>query len=51
MRRLIARFLQDESGATLIEYGLMASLIGIAIMGALQAAGSKPLSTLSPAAR
>ena len=47
MRRLIALFVQDESGASLIEYGLMASLIGIAIMGAVQGTASKPPSTLT----
>jgi pilus assembly protein Flp/PilA len=29
---LFRRFLRDESGATAIEYGLMASLIGVAII-------------------
>lgn len=28
----ILRFLQDDSGATAIEYGLLASLIGIALI-------------------
>ena len=30
---MIWRFLKDESGATAIEYGLIASLIGLAIVG------------------
>ena len=42
MKKYIARFLKDISGATAVEYGLMASLIGIAIMGALQATATKP---------
>ena len=32
MTKLVARFAKDESGATAIEYGLIAALIGIAIM-------------------
>jgi len=30
--QLFARFLKDESGATAIEYGLIAALIGVAIV-------------------
>eukprot|EP01037_Dinobryon_pediforme_P008248 gene8249-8332_t len=37
MKTLFARFVKDQSGATAIEYGLIASLIGVAIIGALQA--------------
>ena len=29
---LISRFLQDESGATAIEYGLIAALIGVGLV-------------------
>ena len=32
MRRLLLRFWQDESGATAIEYGLIAAAIAIAII-------------------
>ena len=32
MSKLVASFLNDESGATAIEYGLIAALIGVAIM-------------------
>jgi len=32
MSKLIARFVKDESGATAIEYGLIAALIALAIM-------------------
>jgi pilus assembly protein Flp/PilA len=35
MRRLIALFIKDRSGATAIEYGLIAGLIGVVIIGAL----------------
>lgn len=33
--KLFARFAQDESGATAIEYGLIAALISVAIIGAV----------------
>jgi len=32
MSKLVARFAKDESGATAIEYGLIAALIALAIM-------------------
>lgn len=32
MPRLVSRFIQDESGATAIEYGLIAALIALAII-------------------
>ncbi|MCA0277041.1 MAG: Flp family type IVb pilin [Proteobacteria bacterium] len=32
MSKLIARFVKDESGATAIEYGLIAALIAVAII-------------------
>lgn len=35
-----ARFLKDESGATAIEYGLIAALIAVAIIGAVGALGN-----------
>ena len=35
----IVRFLKDESGATAIEYGLIAALIAVAIIGAVTAVG------------
>jgi len=36
----IVRFLKDESGATAIEYGLIAALIAVAIIGAVSAVGT-----------
>jgi pilus assembly protein Flp/PilA len=33
MSKLFARFLKNESGATAIEYGLIAALIAVAIIG------------------
>ena len=32
MSKLVARFVKDESGATAIEYGLIAALIAVAII-------------------
>ena len=32
MKTLFARFAKDESGATAIEYGLLATLIGVALI-------------------
>jgi pilus assembly protein Flp/PilA len=32
MSKIFARFVKDESGATAIEYGLIAALIALAIM-------------------
>ena len=40
MKNLFSRFVQDESGATAIEYGLIAALIAVVIIAALQAVGS-----------
>ena len=45
MKSLFARFAKDQSGATAIEYGLMASLISVAIIGAVQTVGTKLTST------
>ncbi|MFD1253184.1 Flp/Fap pilin component [Devosia equisanguinis] len=36
---IFARFAQDESGATAIEYGLIAALISVGIIVAAQALG------------
>ena len=40
-----ARFMKDESGATAIEYGLIAALIAVAIIGAVTALGGGISST------
>ncbi len=37
---LIARFVRDESGATAIEYGLIAALISVVIITAVTAVGN-----------
>ncbi|WP_024588467.1 Flp family type IVb pilin [Aliihoeflea sp. 2WW] len=39
MKNLLKRFKNDESGATAIEYGLIAALIGVMIIGAAGAVG------------
>lgn len=41
MTNLFKRFASDESGATAIEYGLIASLIAVAIIAALQTLSTK----------
>ena len=38
--KLVARFLKNESGATAIEYGLIAALISVAIIGGASAVGN-----------
>ena len=38
---MLARFLKDESGATAIEYGLIAAGISVAIIAVVQGLGSK----------
>jgi pilus assembly protein Flp/PilA len=40
MSRFISRFLSDESGATAIEYGLIAALISVVIVTALTTIGT-----------
>jgi len=40
MSRIVA-FLKDESGATAIEYGLMAACISVVILVSLNSVGSK----------
>ena len=41
MKNLVSRFAKCESGATAIEYGLIASLIGVAIISAVTTTGTK----------
>lgn len=40
MKKLIARFVKDESGATAIEYGLIAAGIALAIIAVVNNLGS-----------
>ena len=39
MSNLFSRFVRDESGATAIEYGLIAALIAVVIIGTLTLIG------------
>jgi pilus assembly protein Flp/PilA len=40
MKSVFTRFLKDESGATAIEYGLLAALISVVIIGTVKVAGT-----------
>jgi pilus assembly protein Flp/PilA len=39
MKTLLARFARDNAGATAIEYGLIAALVGVAIVAGASALG------------
>jgi len=41
MKTLFARFMKDESGATAIEYGLIAGLISVVVITAVTTVGTK----------
>jgi len=41
MRNLVNSFIKDESGATAIEYGLIAALIAVAIIAVVGTIGTK----------
>jgi pilus assembly protein Flp/PilA len=47
MNALLHRFLKDESGATAIEYGLIAAGIAAAIIAVVQGLGSRLSTTFS----
>ena len=47
MDNLFARFVRDESGATAIEYGLIAALIAVVIIGAVQVVGTNLSTTFT----
>jgi pilus assembly protein Flp/PilA len=40
MRQLFKQFISEDHGATAIEYGLIAALIAVVIIGALQVVGT-----------
>jgi pilus assembly protein Flp/PilA len=46
----ITRFLRDESGATAIEYGLIAALIAVAIIAAVELVGTNLTTTFNTVA-
>ena len=41
MKTMFKNFVSDESGATAIEYGMIAALVAVVIIGALTTMGSK----------
>jgi pilus assembly protein Flp/PilA len=47
MKNLFARFAKDESGATAIEYGLIAALVAVVIIAALTALGTSLTETFN----
>jgi pilus assembly protein Flp/PilA len=47
MKNLVSRFVRDESGATAIEYGLIAAGIAVVIITAVNALGTKLTSTFT----
>jgi pilus assembly protein Flp/PilA len=50
MFQSLRKFVRDESGATAIEYGLIASLIAVVIIAALSNVGNKLTITFTKAA-
>jgi pilus assembly protein Flp/PilA len=47
VKHLFGKFLRNESGATAIEYGLIAAGISVAIITVVQGLGTKLTSTFS----
>jgi pilus assembly protein Flp/PilA len=47
MRAILKNFISDESGATAIEYGLIAALIAVVIITALTTIGTKLTATFN----
>ena len=47
MTNLFKSFIKNESGATAIEYGLIASLVAVAAIGAMTTVGTKLTSTFT----
>ena len=47
MRNVLLSFFKDESGATAIEYGLIAALIAVVIIGGVTAVGTSLSSTFT----
>jgi pilus assembly protein Flp/PilA len=47
MTNFITRFVKEESGATAIEYGLIASLIAVVIIGIVTQLGSNLKATFT----
>ena len=51
MQKIMSRFVKDESGATAIEYGLIAALVAVALIVALQAVGTSLTGTFEKVAQ
>jgi pilus assembly protein Flp/PilA len=47
MKTILSRFMKDESGATAIEYGLIAAGISVAIIAVVQGLGTQLNTTFS----
>ena len=47
MTQFVSRFLKDESGATAIEYGLIASLIAVALIAVMKTMSTKVSGTFN----
>ena len=50
MRKLVYRFRKDEDGVTAIEYGLIAALVAVVIIGALGTLGGQLTTTFNSVA-
>jgi pilus assembly protein Flp/PilA len=50
MKNLVSRFIADESGATAIEYGLIAAGIAVVIIAAVQLIGTNLSATFQKVA-
>jgi pilus assembly protein Flp/PilA len=50
MSNLFRRFVKDQSGVTAIEYGLIAALIAVVIIGAVTTLGTKVSATFNAVA-
>jgi pilus assembly protein Flp/PilA len=50
MKNLVSCFVRDESGVTAIEYGLIAALIAVIIIGAVSVVGTSLSGTFSTVA-
>jgi len=47
MQKFVSRFIKDETGVTAIEYGLIAALIAVVIIGAVTAVGTSLSATFT----
>jgi len=50
MQNLVSRFFKDQSGATAIEYGLIAAGIAVVIIAAVQSVGTNLQGTFNKVA-